>query len=112
MHCIVKTSYNKEKEPNEAVYELSIFGIILILANIRLLDRESLKHRLFLKHSYPVYVEKIAKNYDDKFPLIFGKWSILKDVLNLYSAYNFDIIVDKDIRTGEPSTISLIRGGQ
>lgn len=110
-HCLVKIFDNKDRESNELVFELSIFGIILMLAIIRLQDKDKLKHGLFIEYSFPLYVDSIAINYDDRMPLIFGKWDILKDVLDLYSIYNFDIILDKEIRTGESSIISLTRGG-
>jgi hypothetical protein len=44
-------------------------------------------------------------------PLIFGKWDILKTTLKVFSAYNFDIIVDKSIRQTQSNSFSITQGG-
>ena len=72
-------------------YELSLFGIMLIIALVRyyyvgidnirhpILNVKSNKLGLFFK-DVPSndYFDKIASNYHDKFPLIFGKWDSFK----------------------------------
>lgn len=45
------------------------------------------------------YYDTIASNYQKKLPLIFGKWYLLKRILKVFSAYNFDIILDKEARS-------------
>ena len=54
---------------------------------------------------------RIATNYVHKLPLIFKKWDILKGILGSYSAYNFDIIIDKDVRLNDSNKVSIISGG-
>jgi hypothetical protein len=40
-----------------------------------------------------------------------GKWKVLKDILRLYAAYNFDVIIDKEISLRDDDKFSVIRGG-
>ena len=76
-------------------YELSLFGIMFVIAVIRyhpigidkvryvfLIYMLMHKSRLFFE-DIPLeeYFDKIALNYHDKLPLIFGKWSLLKKEL-------------------------------
>jgi hypothetical protein len=73
---------------------------------------DKLKHGLCYKDiSFIEYYEKIVANYKDKLPLIFGKWKVLKNILRLYAAYNFDVIIDKEIRLRDYDKFSIIRGG-
>lgn len=93
-------------------YDLSLFGVILALTLVRYYDTGKLKHGLYYRNiSFSNYYDKIASNYQDKLPLIFGKWNLLKDILRLYVAYNFDIILDKEIRLRDSDKLSIIRGG-
>jgi hypothetical protein len=88
-------------------YELSLFGIMLVIALIRfnyigidkvrlgISNRHTDKVRLFFK-DVPLkqYFDKIAFNYHDKLPLIFGKWSFLKKELGTLFLYdNFDFLL-------------------
>jgi hypothetical protein len=94
------------------IYELSLFGVILALSIVRFYDMDKLTHGLYYgKISLPHYYDKIASNYKNRLPLIFGKWNLLKKVLKLFSAYNFDIILDKQIRLRDSDKLSVIRGG-
>jgi hypothetical protein len=93
-HCIV---IGKCNDNDGTIYELSLFGIILVMSLIRLHDQR--RTRLFYNISLQDYYEKIASNYQDKLPLIFRKWSLLKISLGAWSAYNFDIIVDEESRS-------------
>jgi hypothetical protein len=87
--------YKEESKDNIKTYELSLFGVILALTLIRYNDMDKLKHGLYYNNiSFIEYYEKIVANYKDKLPLIFGKWKVLKDILRLYAAYNFDVIID------------------
>jgi len=53
--------------------------------------------RLFFEDiSLQEYFDKIALNYPDKLPLIFGKWSLLKEELGSLFLYdNFDFLLYK-----------------
>jgi hypothetical protein len=93
-------------------YDLSLFGVILVLTLVRYYDMGRLNHGIYYRNiSFSNYYDKIAANYQDKLPLIFGKWNLLKDILRLYAAYNFDIILDKEIRLRDSDKLSIIRGG-
>jgi hypothetical protein len=102
----------EESKDNIKTYELSLFGVILALTLIRYNDMDKLKHGLYYNDiSFIEYFEKIVANYKDKLPLIFGKWKGLKNILRLYAAYNFDVIIDKEIRLRDYDKFSVIRGG-
>ena len=85
-------------------YELSLFGIMLVIALVRfhyigidkarfpVFNRQTAtaadKLRLFFEDiSLQEYFDKIALNYPDKLPLIFGKWSLLKEELGSLFLY-------------------------
>lgn len=110
---LLKSSITAKKN-NDGIetYELSLFGIILALRLVRLFDKNVLRHGLYYREiSFADYYDTIASNYQHKLPLIFGKWKLLKDILRLFSAYNFDIILDKEIRLKDSNRISILRGG-
>jgi hypothetical protein len=109
LHSVIIVKQNKD---NIKTYELSLFGVVLALVLIRYHDRGLLKHGLYYTiFLFSDYYDKIANNYQHKLPLIFGKWSLLKKTLRSYSAYNFDVILDKEIRTRELDKFSINRGG-
>jgi hypothetical protein len=91
---------------NALVYELSLFGIILVLTLIRHNDMDRLRHGMYYTDlTFQEYHDTIASNYKNKLPLIFGKWHLLKKTLKELSGYGFDIILDKESRLkrfGEP----------
>jgi hypothetical protein len=64
--------YNKDEK-----YELSLLGILLVLATISLTQRES-GERISSSNKY---YDIVASNYHDKLPLILGKWKLLKQAL-------------------------------
>ena len=108
-HSVIIVKISKD---NIKTYELSLIGVILALLLVRYHDRGSLKHGLYYNNfSFSDYYDKIAYNYQNRLPLIFGKWNLLKKALGLYAAYNFDVILDKEIRTREIDKISINRGG-
>ncbi|MGH9978094.1 MAG: hypothetical protein ACRD8Z_20005, partial [Nitrososphaeraceae archaeon] len=110
LHNTVLAKQNKEEHTK--IYELSLFGVILALTLIRYYDMDKLTNGLYHNNiSFGEYYDRIASNYQDKLPLIFGKWKILKSILQLYSAYIFDIILDKEIRLRDSDKFSVIRGG-
>ncbi len=109
-HSIVTS--NQSAPESGKTYELSLFGIILALSLIRFYDMDKLKSGLYYsKIPFTKYYDKIASNYRNKLPLIFGKWQILKDILHIFSYYNFDIILDKELRMSNSDNLSVIRGG-
>jgi len=106
------TVITKDNKGSTGVYELSLFGVILALTLIRFHDMDKLNHGLYHNNiSFGDYYDRIAENYADKLPLIFGKWKLLKDTLRIYSAYNFDVIVNTEIRKQDSDRDSVIRGG-
>ena len=109
LHSVIIANQNKK---GIETYRLSLFGVILCLTLVRYYDMGKLKHGLYYNDIlFPDYYDKIASNYKDKLPLIFGKWNLLNDILRLFSAYNFDIVLDKEIRLGDYDKLSIIRGG-
>jgi hypothetical protein len=109
LHSVVIV--NQGSSSGDKSYELSLFGIVLALAIISYNDQHRLKHGLHYQTIFfEDYYDKIAHNYEHKLPLIFGKWNLLKHILDLYSAYNFDIIFDKQLRRYY-SQFSVIDGG-
>jgi DNA-binding PadR family transcriptional regulator len=93
-------------------YELSLFGVMLCLVLIRYNDMDRVKGGLYFKQfSFEEYYDLIASNYKEKLPLIFGKWNQLKGILKVFTLYNFDIILDREIRSSNKDLPSVRRGG-
>jgi hypothetical protein len=68
-----------------------------------------LKHGLYYKEeSFETYYDKIALNYKNNLPLIFRKWYLLKRILKIFAAYNFDIVLDKETRDNAMKSLSVI----
>lgn len=110
LHSILTPKQNGKDR--KKTYELSLFGVILALFLVRCYDMDKLKQGLHYNDiSFVDYYDKIAYNYQDKLPLLFGKWKLLKSVLKLYSAYNFDIILSREIRLRDSDKFSITRGG-
>jgi hypothetical protein len=105
-HCTVIVRQNGTSEPS---YELSLFGIGLLIHVIR----QCTMCRLSLFFNIPLegYYEKISSNYADSLPLIFGKWSLLRKYLKVWSVYNFDIILVEEQARSRVMDIPLISGG-
>jgi hypothetical protein len=88
-HCIVAIRLTPK---GTETYELSLFGITIAMTLIRHHDMGRMSlfyHDISLQE----YYDKMASNYKDALPLIFGKWYLLKKHLRKWSAYNFDIIL-------------------
>ena len=88
-HCIVTIRHTAK---GTETYELSLFGITIAMTLIRHHDMGRMSlfyHDISLQE----YYDKMASNYKDALPLIFGKWYLLKKHLRKWSAYNFDIIL-------------------
>ena len=108
-HDLVKISYGRHNQKN---YELSVFGVLLALSLIRYNDMGRLNQGLLYENlSFMDYFEKIAANYEYTLPLIFSKWKTLKKILKVFTVYNFDMILDRQIYLSDPYRISVIRGG-
>ena len=89
---------------DEYTFELSLFGIVLVLTLVRYHDMSKLDLYLLNNKSisFQDCFERIIScyySYKQVLPLIFGKWDLLKDVLKVLAAYNFDVILDKKART-------------
>ncbi len=111
LHCTVSYTFDKASEENQ--YELSTFGIMLVFAVIRLAKNAKSSNNFLQNDGISLfdYFDKIVDNYNDKLPLIFGKWNTIKKALGNYAYHNFDIITDDKLRNDESSKISVIRGG-
>jgi predicted transcriptional regulator len=84
---------------NALVYELSLFGIMLVLTLIRHNDMDRLRHGMYYNNlTFQEYQNIIASKYKNKLPLVFGKWHLLIRTLKELSGYGFDIILDKESR--------------
>jgi DNA-binding PadR family transcriptional regulator len=93
------------------LYELSLFGILLVQSLVHNREICKLKHGLYYNNiSFENYHDKIASNYQSKLPLVFGKWNLLKRILNIMSAHNFGIILDRHTRS-DIMARSSIEGG-
>ena len=106
-HNLIKVN---NEQNNITKYELSLFGIILVITLIRYYNIKNNESYYFNQFTFVDYFDKIVKNYREKVPLIFGKWKILKEVLKNYAIYNFDLIIDTNDIFKE-TQISLSLGG-
>jgi hypothetical protein len=106
-HNLIKITKDSK---GEKIYELSLFGIILVFKLIHFLYGKKEQIKIFFGNlSYFKYFEKIIINYNTKLPLIFGKWNLLKNILKDYAICNFDKIINEYFF--EHSNISISRGG-
>jgi hypothetical protein len=104
-HNLINITTNSK---GENIYELSLFGIILVLKLIRYCYNNQKEKKLFFGNiPFIEYFEKIVKNYDTKLPLIFGKWNLLKRILKDYTIYNFDKIINEFYFHKDTFSISL-----
>jgi hypothetical protein len=102
------TDNDTSKQPT---YELSLFGLMLCLVIIRYNNMGMLKYGLYRESSFETYYDRIVLNHRNKLPLIFGKWNQLKVVLKEFAYYNFDIILNKEIRSSTKDLLSVSKGG-
>lgn len=106
-HNLINITKNSK---GEDIYELSLFGVILIFKLIRYFYKNQEEKNLYFSNIPLIqYFERIVKNYEAKLPLVFGKWHLLKEQLKNYTIYNFDKIVNEYFF--EQSTFSISRGG-
>ena len=87
-------------------YELSLLGVLLMLATKSLMRHRQEK---IFQYSDRDYYNKIASTYPDKLPLIFGKWKLLNGALDFdFFPSLFDyLFLDKS----EISSLSVFLGG-
>src|SRR5215831_17312978 len=75
-HLLIVPVKNKnEKEKNNEKYELSLLGVLLVLAIISLERRN--EDTINFNHYKSDYYNTAASNYREKLPLIFEKWGLL-----------------------------------
>lgn len=109
LHNLVRVKQTDRQDK----YELSLFGVLLVLNLIRYHDMNKLNNGLYYGNtfSFSRYFDLVAINYKNNLPLIFGKWKILKKVLKSFAAYNFDIIFDEQKCLDHVQRESVRRGG-
>jgi hypothetical protein len=106
-----KTIVVKTDATGNNVYELSLFGVLLVQTVILYNQMNKLQYGLYYNDMvFEGYYDKIASNYEKKLPLIFGKWNLLKKDLYTMSAYNFGIILDRQARS-DIMAKSFLEGG-
>jgi hypothetical protein len=95
-----------------ATYELSLFGVMLVIALVRyyhigidttrcsnLGNLDYIANLFYKDIGMQDYYDKIAYNYKEKIPLLFGKWDLLKSHLGSRLLYdNFDLFFYKEDR--------------
>jgi hypothetical protein len=111
---IIKNIITVIENNDGLTFELSLFGVILALHMVLCNDRLKLTQGLYLKeYSFEEYCDKIAYNYSHKLPLIFGKWSHLRRILQALAIYNFDVVLlDEASAESRSSSFSVIMGGK
>ena len=117
-HCLI-IWINENKEIR---YELSLFGIMIVVALIRYskmdgteLSRHFEKNQLNelkLFNQLPIeeYFEKIATIHMNRLPLIFDIWQSIKTTWGRFSVYLFDPIIDEKANVASIRT-PLFTGG-
>jgi predicted transcriptional regulator len=108
-HRLVITRYNDKTRTT--TYELSLFGVMLVLSLIMYNYMGTLKNGLYSDDLSP---DTIVLNYSDKLPLIFGRsrWKLLKRKLKQLAFYNFAVIFDKKVLSESFYEPYLITGKQ
>jgi hypothetical protein len=79
-------------EKGETRYELSLFGIVLLLSVRAYYEFVNPEMLFYNNLEFGEFSSKLSTNYKDKLPLIFGKWdSLMKETLGYNSAI-FEIL--------------------
>jgi hypothetical protein len=79
-------------EKGETRYELSLFGIVLLLSVRAYYEFVNPEMLFYNNLEFGEFSSKLSTNYKDKLPLIFGKWdSLMKETLG-YNSVIFDIL--------------------
>jgi len=106
-------------------YELSLFGVMLTMALVRYhylgvdydnpnLEKSEGRLNLFYNQiDAKKYCDKIVSNYRDKLPLIFGRWSFLKEQLGSTLLYDsFDFLFYKNTSSNSIAKSMWLRGNK
>lgn len=106
--CVI---VSKQDESEKVHYELSLFGVVLIMALIR--RSQAGDNSLFYNNlSIEEYYSTLARNYGNKLPLILGKWThVVKKNLMSWAEYNFDIILTDERQRLKVMNTREIMGG-
>jgi DNA-binding MarR family transcriptional regulator len=99
-------------------YELSLFGVILILAIVT----NPHQKMFYTKNGFEKddddlaeFYSVVSQNYGDKLPLIFGKWTVLTKTRNYAHQWFLPILYqnleDDFARAIKPGSVSVILGG-
>jgi hypothetical protein len=93
------------------IYELSLFGVMVVLSFIMYNEMGTLKNGLY--HD-DLTLDILVLNYSDKLPLIFrrSRWKLLKRKLKQLAFYNFAVIFDKKVLSESFYEPYLITGKQ
>lgn len=111
-HMLINVS---EDETGKKLYKLTLFGVVLILATVyryyRVRDKVFFNEYLE-QDGNNSYYSRVALNYKDKLPLIFGKWKLLTDIFFGvgYLMRNFEPVFSKEIRV-QLISLPLTMGG-
>ncbi|MGB7661921.1 MAG: hypothetical protein WBL67_04215 [Nitrososphaeraceae archaeon] len=111
---IVKNIITMNQESNDgSTYDLSLFGVMLTLIIILHNAVRQLKQGLYLEeYTLEEYCDKIAYNYSDKLPLIFGKWGHLRRILRGFAVSNLDVVLlDGALVNNESNSLSVTMKG-
>lgn len=101
-HCLIFSYYKDGK----IRYELSLFGIVIILIVLR--RRETINANRARALDFEKKLNLFARIYHKhKLPLIFGKWWSIRTILKTWSFYNFDNLLSYD----RVESRSLVMGG-
>jgi hypothetical protein len=99
-HLLIRAIEDKTRKKR---YELTLFGVILILAIVLSNHRISWKvyfNQFLNRRGNANYYSMVVLNYKDKLPLIFGKWKLLTDAFfnTDHLMMNFESVFYKEIR--------------
>jgi len=119
---VMSLAIYEDTSKEEKKYELSLFGVMLVLTIIRhfyygiddLYNSQDLPIDLYYNDlDLNSYYDIIATNYHDKLPLIFGKWNLLKKNFRsrLYDNFDFAIYKNPNNNTFDSSILSEMYKG-
>jgi hypothetical protein len=116
-HKLIIVRQKNSSGNDDYTFELSLFGIVLVISLVRYHNMSKLDLYLLNNKSisFQDCFERIIlcySSYKKVLPLIFGKWNLLKDVLREISAYNFDVILDKKARTTLMDSSVVMKGNK
>lgn len=116
-HLIIVSKEQPVENGGSVRYELSLFGVLLILSIIRReyswtsTTRKFQDSFLYSRMGLQEYYDKVAANYHDKLPLIFGKWDLLKKkTQGMVVEPYFNVLLFDDIRS-DVMSVPILMGG-